>query len=469
MKKTFRFFLLVLFGFIFTLNIFPQNYLSAVRNLYDGPNWIPPYDTGITCSPSPPGIIRDDGTYENGYRTVTNGDSTRFVHKMIMPSRPITLLAICVTWTALAPSGSLTYNLIIYDTTGPGGSPGNLITRIEGVSAPNIAIFPLHSRYRYNVIIAGLTERAYYIGVEWDNNPLLPFFISSDENGTSGGPGYKIPNTAGNFVWTSIVSEHPNFKNLGIRAEGQSLFPGIQYTYCRNGLNTPILDHSELKDSIFASVNVFCNVLDVNVRIDTVIHSWDGDLTFYLRKSNVGVKIINQVGGSGDNFIRTVLNDSASVPISSGTAPFTGSFRPSSLLQAFNGANAGGYWNLHITDTADGDTGFLKAWCVVLKTECPPLGITNTLEIPNSYRLYQNYPNPFNPSTKIKFGLPENANVKLVVYDVLGREAAVLVNEFKHANTYEIDFYGTNLSSGIYFYKLETEKFIAVRKMLLIK
>jgi len=469
MKKTFRFFLILLSGFVFNLNIFPQdNYGSSVRSLHNGPVWIPQSDTGITCSPSPPGIFRDDGTYENGYRSVTNGDSTRFVHKIIMPSWPITLTAICVTWTALAPSGSLTYNIVIYDTTGPGDSPGNLIASIVGVSAPNIGIFPLHSRYRYAVNVL-LTQRAYYIGVEWDNNPLLPFFISSDENGVNGGPAWKIPNSVGNYVWTSIVSEHPNFKNLCIRAEGQSLFGGPVFTYCRNGLNIPILDHSELKDSVFASISALCEVRDVNVRIDTVIHTWDNDLTFYLRKGNVGVRIINQVGGSGDNFIRTVLNDSASVPIASGTAPFTGSFRPSSPLTPFNGANAGGYWKLHITDTVSGDSGFLRAWCVVITINCPPIGIINTLEIPNSFRLYQNYPNPFNPVTKIKFGLPENANVKLTVFDVLGREVAVLVNEFKYANTYEIDFDASNLPSGVYFYKLFTGGFTAVRKMLLIK
>jgi len=96
-------------------------------------------------------------------------------------------------------------------------------------------------------------------------------------------------------------------------------------------------------------------------------------------------------------------------------------------------------------------------------------GGIQTVEIPNTYRLYQNYPNPFNPVTKIKFGLPKNDNVKLVVYDVLGREIIVFVNEYKTANTYEVDFDGTNLSSGIYFYKLEATDFFAVKKMLLVK
>jgi hypothetical protein len=92
-----------------------------------------------------------------------------------------------------------------------------------------------------------------------------------------------------------------------------------------------------------------------------------------------------------------------------------------------------------------------------------------TIEIPNTYRLYQNYPNPFNPSTKIKFGLPKAANVKLTVYDVLGREVAMLVNEYMQARTYEIDFDGTALPSGVYFYKLVTDDFVQTKKMLMLK
>jgi hypothetical protein len=99
-----------------------------------------------------------------------------------------------------------------------------------------------------------------------------------------------------------------------------------------------------------------------------------------------------------------------------------------------------------------------------------PVGIINiSNNIPNKFYLYQSYPNPFNPVTKIKFGLPQNANVKLTVYDVLGREIAILVNEFKHANTYEVDFDGTALPSGVYFYNLDAGEFTAVRKMLLVK
>ena len=100
----------------------------------------------------------------------------------------------------------------------------------------------------------------------------------------------------------------------------------------------------------------------------------------------------------------------------------------------------------------------------------PASGITqNGNNIPTEYALSQNYPNPFNPTTNIKFDLPKQGLVSLKVYDVIGKEVATLVNEVKSAGSYNVDFNGTNLSSGVYFYRLETDNFIDVKRMILIK
>ncbi len=85
------------------------------------------------------------------------------------------------------------------------------------------------------------------------------------------------------------------------------------------------------------------------------------------------------------------------------------------------------------------------------------------------FNLLQNYPNPFNPTTNIGFRIAEFGFVSLKVYDVLGREVAILVNEEKHAGNYEVKFDGSGLSSGIYFYKLNTENYSSVKKMILMK
>ncbi len=91
-------------------------------------------------------------------------------------------------------------------------------------------------------------------------------------------------------------------------------------------------------------------------------------------------------------------------------------------------------------------------------------------DLPRSYSLSQNYPNPFNPSTVISYGLPKAGLVRLVVYDILGRIAQTLVNnEYKEAGTYKAYFNAINLSSGVYFYRIEAGDFVSVKKMLLIK
>jgi len=97
-------------------------------------------------------------------------------------------------------------------------------------------------------------------------------------------------------------------------------------------------------------------------------------------------------------------------------------------------------------------------------------------EIPDSYKLSQNYPNPFNPSTIVKFSIPlchscgSRNPVRLIVYDILGKEVATLVNEKLQAGTYEVNFDGNNLSTGIYFYSLEVDgKRIDTKKLMLMK
>ncbi len=91
-------------------------------------------------------------------------------------------------------------------------------------------------------------------------------------------------------------------------------------------------------------------------------------------------------------------------------------------------------------------------------------------QTPYTFKLAQNYPNPFNPSTKINFEIPNDGKVKLIVYDILGREVIKLINnEFKKSGRYVVDFDGTNLASGVYFYRIETGSFVESKKMVLIK
>jgi hypothetical protein len=97
-------------------------------------------------------------------------------------------------------------------------------------------------------------------------------------------------------------------------------------------------------------------------------------------------------------------------------------------------------------------------------------GITNiNPDIPNKYSLSQNYPNPFNPTTNVQFSIVNVQYVTLKVLDVLGREVATLVNELLQPGTYKVQFNGSNLSSGVYYYKLQAGEFTDVKRMMLIK
>lgn len=98
------------------------------------------------------------------------------------------------------------------------------------------------------------------------------------------------------------------------------------------------------------------------------------------------------------------------------------------------------------------------------------VGVQNiSSNVPDKYSLSQNYPNPFNPTTNLEFGIPELGNVSLKIYDGLGREIQTLVNGKFSPGNYKIDFDGSNLASGVYFYKLESGNFIETKRMMLLK
>ena len=122
----------------------------------------------------------------------------------------------------------------------------------------------------------------------------------------------------------------------------------------------------------------------------------------------------------------------------------------------------------------DQNTGFLSGGKSFVRRQSPILtSIDEQLEdisiLPNGYSLSQNYPNPFNPTTKIRFTLPIAQIVILKVYDVLGKEVKELVNDYKNSGVYEISFDASELSSGVYFYRLSVNGFSEAKKMLIIK
>jgi len=89
--------------------------------------------------------------------------------------------------------------------------------------------------------------------------------------------------------------------------------------------------------------------------------------------------------------------------------------------------------------------------------------------IPKEYYLHQNFPNPFNPVTVISWQSPVSSHQTIKVYDILGKEIATLVDDFREAGVYEINFNASSLSSGVYIYKLQAGEFVSSKKMILLK
>lgn len=109
-----------------------------------------------------------------------------------------------------------------------------------------------------------------------------------------------------------------------------------------------------------------------------------------------------------------------------------------------------------------------NVFVVVLKRTGVGINLLSST-IPESFKLENNYPNPFNPTTMIKFDVSKFMNVKISIYDILGKELEVLVNEKLQPGKYDVSFSGDNYSSGVYYYKMETSDFVSTKKMLLIK
>ncbi|MBL8016463.1 MAG: SBBP repeat-containing protein [Ignavibacteria bacterium] len=122
--------------------------------------------------------------------------------------------------------------------------------------------------------------------------------------------------------------------------------------------------------------------------------------------------------------------------------------------------------NVYVTGTSTGLAGI--DFLTVKYSQ--PIGISQVnTEIPERFSLGQNYPNPFNPMTNVKIQMTKSGFVKLAVFDITGRQVAMLVNEELYAGVYNVDFDASNLSSGTYFYRMETAGFSDVKKMVVLK
>lgn len=320
---------------------------------------------------------------------------------------------------------------------------------------------PLVSGYRASVSNIFIHRYSTSGGVTWKYN-------YSDSTNTFDESPLKIVMGQGNKIY-SVVNYYTSTLN-DINISMWDNIPVNRMTLCRN-FNTPTIAGDYIYDTV--AVNTGMNKLArIEVRIDSLVHPDPKDLVIKLKSPSGHMIDVFKNSGLTDpstGMFGTVLTDTASKTIDSGSVTYTGYFTPFQSLEVHNSYVPDGNWVLMVYNAANGDTGVVKKWCLNIIYEAP-VGIqTIGNEIPKSFSLSQNYPNPFNPVTNIKFSMPKSGAVTLKVYDIMGREVAELVNEVKPAGNYLVDFNASHLSSGVYFYRIQTQDFTEVRKMVLVK
>ncbi len=231
-----------------------------------------------------------------------------------------------------------------------------------------------------------------------------------------------------------------------------------QVTYMRDGFAIP-----DYGASVFDTLNVpdHFSIFDVDVFVD-IDHPRIGDLIVWIRDPLGRLVILhNRTGGDGDSIVGWYGDDLQ--PDGTGN------------LDVFRGDSSQGNWVFYVSDrVAGGETGVLNSWGLRIVGTGQRVGINEDRKIlPEAFTLNQNYPNPFNPSTNISFNLPQSGDVKLEIFDLLGRRVSTLIDNNLIAGPHILTWDGRNgatqASSGIYFARLTAGNRTAVIRMSLIK
>ena len=305
-----------------------------------------------------------------------------------------------------------------------------------------------------------------HTGAYYSSNDTFKFLIPSFPLGTYVKYYFAAQDTIENYVCT-----YPGGGG-GLNPPGTVAPPTyfsyqiyFDYSQCSSTLPKPINDLQILRDTILVNFPGYVAKLKINLSLN---HQNDGDLILQVQVPGLAATNLSQRNGQGgQNYINTTFDDDAAVPITQGTPPFTGTFKPQSSLAAFVGIPLTNTWILRITDAAAGSTGTLTNWCLLFRVKST-VNVEEE-EMPSGFELSQNFPNPFNGSTSIFYSIPKNSDISLKIYDLLGREVRTLASGYQNAGDYIVMFNSGDLSSGVYYYVLKTDNNRSVRKMVIIK
>ncbi len=293
-----------------------------------------------------------------------------------------------------------------------------------------------------------------------------------------------IPSAGMNFRGSAQFTTSNNYSYITPGAspmlrDDANDFMGASYISSSKKLFIPDNNPAGIKDSVYVSAGG----LFTGLRVFTLInHPYLSDLSYSAPGSGItlisptGTSVVltpSQISGEGVDLM-TIFDMNADSTIKFNflggglTAPFSPSVRPANPFSIFNGQPVTGWWKMRFVDRAATGTGHVNGWGIQLQIIT---GTESQNQLADKYELSQNYPNPFNPTTKINYSLKSNSFVKLSVFDETGKRITELVNQNQKSGSYSVDFKADefNLSSGIYFYKLEADGFNETKKMILIK
>lgn len=231
-------------------------------------------------------------------------------------------------------------------------------------------------------------------------------------------------------------------------------------TYQNN--RNPFIDHPEFVDRIYTFYNTGVRPVKPEITASPFSMRFDdlpnpGDtVSYYLSIFNYGTANLTINSINSNNSVFTVINNPGPIPANQyGLARIK--FTPNEPNKVFNGV-------LTINNNDSNITVNMLGVCGT------PIGITAlSTEVPDNFNLGQNYPNPFNPNTSFRFQVPGYERVEIKVYNILGKEISVLVDQNLQPGTYKVSFDASGFSSGLYFCRMVSGNYTATRKMLLVK
>ncbi len=329
------------------------------------------------------------------------------------------------------------------------------------------------------------------VWVEYTKNnlPQMSFDLSAGDSSTFSNyfPFDSTDISIGDTIVYRIIAQDSS-SNMNLEATGYFLFV-LEHilTYTSNpNLFIPTNNTTGISDTLVVSGYNNIRIIDLDLFFKASHPNFGDFIIKLISPDNSEIILIDRPGypgltfGNQGNNPDIILDDEALESIEDVTFGNSdnviGTFIPfPDSLKTFNGQGINGRWIIQVTDNFPPFAGTFTEWGLKFSVDqITSIVIKNNSEIPEKFALYQNFPNPFNPFTTIRYNLPASTKVKISIFSVLGQEVKTLVNSYQTRGSKSviwngIDKNGRAASTGVYFYRIQSEQFNDTKKLLLIK